>query len=289
MGSGVKKNRMPKNGEHLSSVVSSKSVPRVDRKSDRTVFVGNISAVCTKKRIKQLFNPYGSVESVRLRSMKLLPGTKRAQRQLVDGSTFNAYVVFSSKAEAEGSLSLNGELLEGRHLRVDAMFGGVGRGMLQNVKRSVFVGNLPFSVDEEKLREVFSICGGIEGVRVVRDRKSCVGKGFGFINFRERSSVMFALKQNGKVKLDGRTLRVYQSKDQQSLHDEKQERLGGISTMKMKARNKRLPKSSSSLATKDLHCANVKLRLPSSYKVGKRRSDGTKNRYYRLPACAAAS
>lgn len=37
--------------------------------------------------------------------------------------------------------------------------------------------------EEESLRQVFNDCGEIEAVRIVRDSKTGLGKGFGFILF----------------------------------------------------------------------------------------------------------
>lgn len=51
-------------------------------------------------------------------------------------------------------------------------------------KRSVFVGNLPFDVQDEDLYLHFMRCGEIEFVRVVRDKKTNIGKGFGYIQFK---------------------------------------------------------------------------------------------------------
>lgn len=241
-----------------------------DIRTDRTVFVGNIPVNCTKKSIKQLFKQYGSIESIRFRSMKVSPGdrpsrlAKRTQKQLVEGSSFNAYVVMSSTDEAESCLGLNGVMLQGRHLRID-MIAKKSEADSNKTRRSVFVGNLPFSADEEKLREIFSVCGEIENIRIVRDSKSGVGKGFGFITFKDRSSVLFALKQNKKSVLDTRTLRVHRAKDQVALQREKQCKTSGFKCVSVKSK---FADSGSVTANKIM---------------GKRRPDGTKNRYYRLP------
>lgn len=265
--------------------------PAVDTRANRTVFVGNIPATCTKKHISQLFKPHGSIQSIRLRSIKVAPGdmsiqhAKKVQKQLVEGSTFNAYVVMASDANAEESLCLNGTLLQGRHLRVDL----VERG--ENTQRSVFVGNLPFSVDEEKLRDTFCVCGEVESVRIVRDLKSGIGKGFGFVMFVDRGGVMFALKQNKRAILDGRTLRVYKCKDQQSLTDEKQVVLSGIRYNDAKAHNSKCKRPTDKVKKqhRDLGVGvptDSNPQSASTKKFGKRRPDGTKNRYYRLPVAA---
>ena len=269
--------------------VRSKYVPSENTKCHRTVFVGNIPATCMKKHIKQLFKPHGTVESIRLRSMKVVPGdgsrqTKKHIRtgKLVEGSTFNAYVVFSSQAEAEASLCVNGTLFHGRHLRVDVLT-GVKEEL--NTQRSVFVGNVPFSADEEKLRVVFSVCGAIESVRIVRDKKTGVGKGFGFVTFAESSGAMFAVKQHKRAMLDGRPLRVCKSKDQQSIKEEKQMKQSGIHYNSVKpagrVTSKKGVKSKHNNACEKIRWhkdLRPKQGLPTR---GKRLPDGTKNRYRR--------
>lgn len=41
-------------------------------------------------------------------------------------------------------------------------------------------------IEEEQLREVFKDCGEIESVRLIRDNKTGIGKGFGFVLFKVR-------------------------------------------------------------------------------------------------------
>lgn len=187
-----------------------------DQREARTIFVGNIPLSYSRRKIKQLFKAYGTVESVRLRSIAVNPGdlpVKVARRMFkqVGGTSLNAYVVLSTEEEAERCLALNETFVGGRHLRVDlATRPKAGR---QQRTHSVFLGNLPFTVDEEQLREAFGTCGKIESVRVVRDSRTKIGKGFGFMKFKDRSGVVFAIKQNGKVEIDGRSVRVFRCKD----------------------------------------------------------------------------
>lgn len=77
-------------------------------------------------------------------------------------------------------------------------------------KRSIFIGNLPFDLNELPLRQHFKECGKVEAVRLVRDRTSGMGKGFGYILFEEADSVQLALKLEGS-KIQGRSIRVKRS------------------------------------------------------------------------------
>lgn len=193
-----------------------------DNRETRTVFVGNVSLPCNRKVIKQLFKKYGTVETVRLRSFRLKPGelptkvAKKKQTQLIDGSTCNAYVVMATVEEAEKSLALSGTLFKERHLRVDLL--GRSKQKTKDVQsNSVFVGNVPFGADDEKLRDMFAPCGQVDTVRIIRDKKTGIGKGFGFVTFTEKSGVMFAVQKSRNFELDGRTLRVIKAKTEDAL------------------------------------------------------------------------
>lgn len=125
-----------------------------DSRNNRTVFVGNSPISLMKKKLMKLFSVYGQVESIRMRSAAVSPGkfpvkvARRLKKQLI-GSTVNWYVVMATADEAKASLELNGTEIDERHLRVDMAT------PTKDFKRTIFVGNLPFSADEEKLREVF--------------------------------------------------------------------------------------------------------------------------------------
>lgn len=72
---------------------------------------------------------------------------------------------------------------------------------------TVFVGNLPIDVTEEEVRKFFESVGQIDGVRVVRDQATGIGKGFGFVVFDSSDNVMIALEKNNEQLL-GREVRV---------------------------------------------------------------------------------
>lgn len=82
-------------------------------------------------------------------------------------------------------------------------------------KRSVFVGNLPFHLSDEKVwaffdKRIKSDDGEttIENVRLIRDRESGLGKGFGYVVFRTPNDAAKALTLH-ESKLDGREIRVF--------------------------------------------------------------------------------
>lgn len=137
-------------------------------KSNRTVFLGNVStkAIKSKSAKKILLRHLASflptlpeadkphkVESLRFRSTPFatpLGVPKRAayaKKEIMDATTpsTNAYVVYSTtQAARKAPAALNGSIVLDRHLRVDS----VAHPAEVDHKRCVFVGNLDF-VDEE--------------------------------------------------------------------------------------------------------------------------------------------
>lgn len=45
---------------------------------------------------------------------------------------------------------------------------------------------LPADISDDAVREHFSVCGGVVAVRIVRDRQTGLGKGFGYVLFEVR-------------------------------------------------------------------------------------------------------
>jgi RNA recognition motif-containing protein len=122
--------------------------------------------------------------------------------------SFNAYVVFKTEEAVTAALSANNQLWGTRHLRVDRM-----KPTLFDPKRSVFIGSLPHYTDEEDLRNHFAKVlpyghDDIEGVRLVRDTETLVGKGIGYLLLRDRDAVMTALSLNDQMFKKIRKLRV---------------------------------------------------------------------------------
>ncbi|TQS38706.1 hypothetical protein Golomagni_00779 [Golovinomyces magnicellulatus] len=167
--------------------------------------------------------PAHKVESLRFRSTAFvgsgLPKKAAfAKKEFMPATTksTNAYVVYSNAYTAREAVKrLNGTMVLDRHLRVDS----VAHPSKTDHRRCVFVGNLGFVDDESSLDETsgmvrkrskipadveeglwrqFGKAGTVESVRVIRDEKTRVGKGFAYVQFLDQNSVEAALLFNGK-------------------------------------------------------------------------------------------
>jgi len=175
----------------------------------RTVFVGNLPSSMKKKTLKQLFSKVGTVETVRFRGAAR-PDLKTTKKVAVITNKFhderhniNGYVRMSTVEEAEAACELNNTQVEGLTIRVDMAL----KGKNHDNKKAVFLGNLDFKTEEEDVRKLFSKCGEVENVRLVRDNTTGIGKGFGYVNFATEQSVELALRLNNH-EVCGRKVRV---------------------------------------------------------------------------------
>ncbi|KAF3179357.1 Nucleolar protein 12 [Orbilia oligospora] len=173
-------------------------------KANCTVFVGNLpsSIISDKAQYKTLqsaFKAHGVVSSIRFRSIAFSDQIPRKAAFItkalhVDQNNVNAYIVFKTPEAARSSLQLNGTIVLNHHIRVDS----VAHPAKNDSRKCVFVGNLDFEAAEESLWKHFSTCGKVENVRLVRDAKTNVGKGFAYVQFADDVDVEKALLLNEK-------------------------------------------------------------------------------------------
>ena len=72
--------------------------------------------------------------------------------------------------------------------------------------KRIYVGNLPFSVGQEQLQELFSQYGEIEEAVVVSNKFSGRSKGFGFVSFVDDAAADKAIAEMNKKEVEGRPL-----------------------------------------------------------------------------------
>ena len=76
----------------------------------------------------------------------------------------------------------------------------------------VYVGNLPFSVDSDKLKELFASYGEIEEAIVISDKFSNRSKGFGFVTFKDDETAKKAIEEMNDKDIEGRKLKVNEAR-----------------------------------------------------------------------------
>ena len=71
----------------------------------------------------------------------------------------------------------------------------------------IYVGNLPWSVGDSELNDLFAEFGAVETASVVTDRESGRSRGFGFVEMSQADAQQAIAKLNGQT-VDSRELRV---------------------------------------------------------------------------------
>ena len=79
---------------------------------------------------------------------------------------------------------------------------------------NIYVGQLPYNVDENELKEMFSEFGEIASINLIMDHYSGRSKGFGFIDMPNNSEADTAIKALNKTMLKGREIKVNQVQKQ---------------------------------------------------------------------------
>lgn len=77
---------------------------------------------------------------------------------------------------------------------------------------NIYVGNLPYSITEEELRETFAQFGEVASANVIMDRFTGHSKGFGFVEMPNDSEADKAIEALNGSDLKGRNIRVNQAK-----------------------------------------------------------------------------
>jgi len=77
---------------------------------------------------------------------------------------------------------------------------------------NIYVGNLPNSVNEGDLREVFQAFGQVSTAAVIKDKFSGESRGFGFVEMPNREEAEKAISMTNGRDLKGRTAKVNEAK-----------------------------------------------------------------------------
>lgn len=169
---------------------------------DAKLFVGNLPYDVDSEKLAQLFEQAGVVEIAEV-----------IYNRETDQSRGFGFVTMSTVEEAEKAVELFHRYdLNGRFLTVNK---AAPRGSRPERTPRVFepapriyVGNLPWDVDDARLEQVFSEHGKVVNARVVYDRDSGRSRGFGFVTMSSESEMNDAIANLDGQSLDGRAIRV---------------------------------------------------------------------------------
>jgi RNA recognition motif-containing protein len=82
--------------------------------------------------------------------------------------------------------------------------------------KTIYVGNLPFSTSEEKVRELFAEHGSVREVRLIADQYTGRLRGFGFVEMEDDAAAKAAMEALNGTDMDGRALKVNEARPRPS-------------------------------------------------------------------------
>ena len=77
---------------------------------------------------------------------------------------------------------------------------------------SIYVGNLPYQITEDELRDAFAAYGEVSSAKIIMDRETGRSKGFGFVEMPDQSTAAQAIEGMNGQQLNGRDVRVNEAR-----------------------------------------------------------------------------
>ncbi|XP_035911634.1 probable RNA-binding protein 19 [Anopheles stephensi] len=264
------------------------------KRSNTVILVKNLAPGCTVAALRQLFAPFGLLGRV-----VLPPSAVTAVIEFLDPSEARkafkklAYSMFQSlplylewapsgtfttpppdpseiKKDSEATVPSSVQVKEEKPDLVDDTEPEDGT--------TLFIRNLPFSTNEDTIRERFRTVGAIHSVQIARSKDlSGTGKnesrGYGFIQFKRRQAAEYALKNLHSVVIDGRAVELVRSdrtlQTDHNRNDRKKPKAQNQTGSKILVRN--IPFQASAKEVRDLFkpFGDIKtLRLPKKMAAG---------------------
>ena len=81
--------------------------------------------------------------------------------------------------------------------------------------KSLYVGNLPWTISEEELRQAFEAHASVTSARIISERETGRSRGFGFVEVEDNDAPKVIKEMNG-FQLSGRSLIVNEARPKSS-------------------------------------------------------------------------
>jgi RNA recognition motif-containing protein len=80
------------------------------------------------------------------------------------------------------------------------------------MSRKLYVGNLPYTIGEAELQELFARAGSVESVTVMRDQATGRARGFAFVEMSSDEDAEAAIRELNASEVGGRSLTVNEAR-----------------------------------------------------------------------------
>lgn len=84
---------------------------------------------------------------------------------------------------------------------------------------NIFVGSLPYRLEEADLKELFEAYGEVSSVKLITDRETGRSKGFGFVEMPDDATALKAISGLNGTEVSGRAIAVSQAEERKPNND----------------------------------------------------------------------
>lgn len=84
---------------------------------------------------------------------------------------------------------------------------------------NIFVGSLPYKVDEQELKQVFEQFGEVTSAKLITDKETGRSKGFGFVEMSDDADAQKAIDDLNGSELYGRSIAVKEAEERKPRSD----------------------------------------------------------------------
>lgn len=77
---------------------------------------------------------------------------------------------------------------------------------------NIYVGNVPFKISDDDLKDLFEQYGQVETAKIIMDRATGRSRGFAFVEMSDREQGLRAIEELDTKDFLGRSLRVNEAK-----------------------------------------------------------------------------
>lgn len=179
-------------------IMISQRDPSIRKSGKGNIFIKNLAKEIDTKALYDTFNRFGAILSCKI------------ELDEHNQSKGYGYIQFQDNEAAESAIeNVNGMMLYDKKVYVGPFIPRKERTISNSDKfTNIFIKNLPETVDDEKLKEMFSVFGPIKSVSIMKEEDGTKSKGFGFVDFENPEDAAKAVEEYNNKEIDGKELYV---------------------------------------------------------------------------------
>ncbi|KAF7702629.1 Polyadenylate-binding protein, cytoplasmic and nuclear [Cucumispora dikerogammari] len=169
----------------------------VKKEEKNTIYVGDIPQGIETNDLLRIFGLYGTIKNITFRAQ---PSTRDPNKK----TTAYAYIVYELESSAINAIrNLNHSKLHNHEIRVMLY-----ETTFKESNRNIWVKNLPNICDNRMLAACFEVFGPVVSAKVSKHAIGGQSKGYGFVQFVNKSDAKKAIKLSSALQMGGNELKV---------------------------------------------------------------------------------